>query len=106
MTLIKNGANDSARILGLRVLGMLLDTEPNRRMFTHFFEKPKELLKQLNEKDKEIHNRFPFYRYLLAVINSLVTSDAAKEQVRIRLYFIVYNIYVEILFIMIFNSQM
>jgi hypothetical protein len=82
MTLTKNGSNDSARILGLRLLGVLLETEANRRTFTHFFEKPKDLLKQLNEKDKEIHNRFTFYRYLLAAINSLVTSDAAKEQVR------------------------
>jgi serine/threonine protein kinase len=83
MTLIKNGANDSARIIGLRLLGVLLETEANRRAFTHFFEKPKDLLKQLNEKDKEIHNKFTFYRYLLAAINSLVTSDAAKEQLAI-----------------------
>jgi hypothetical protein len=86
MNLVKNGTTDNARIIGLRILATLLETDANRRAFTHFFEKPKDLLKQLNEKDKEIHNRFTYYRYVLAAVNSLITSDAAKEQVRTSLF--------------------
>jgi len=82
LQIIKASSKESEKFVALKILAKLLEDDGNKKTFTLFFERPKELLKYLQEKDITKHS-LPLYKHILECLNALVVSDFAKEQIHV-----------------------